>query len=119
WFGKARTVAATDPAWAKWRPSDPTSPHWYSPARFEPLIAAYAAHDADRRCDRPIREFVAEFRGLSGSAKQKAVLESLGVVRAPLSDLIGEQGVDRERAESLLRAMRAHSKPVKPALLGA
>ena len=119
WFGKARTIAATDPAWAKWRPSDPTSPHWYSPARFERLIAAYAAHDADRRRDRPIREFVAEFRGLSGSAKQKAVLESLGLVRAPLSDLIADKAVDPVKAASLLRAMQAHSKPVKPALLGA
>ena len=31
WFGERTSIEATDPAWAKWRPSDPTSPHWYSP----------------------------------------------------------------------------------------
>ena len=31
WFGERHVEAtATDPAWAKWRPSDPTSPHWYT-----------------------------------------------------------------------------------------
>ena len=29
------------PAWAKWLPSDPTRPHWYTPGTFERLIAAY------------------------------------------------------------------------------
>ena len=43
------------------------------------------AHDADNGRDRTVREFVAEFRGLSGTAKQKTVLEALGLSRAPLS----------------------------------
>ena len=30
WFGERSTEAATDPAWSKWKPSDPTSPHWYT-----------------------------------------------------------------------------------------
>jgi hypothetical protein len=28
WEGERTTIIATDPAWTKWRPSDPTSPHW-------------------------------------------------------------------------------------------
>src|SRR5512132_1639998 len=88
WFGKARRVEATDPSWPKWRPSDPTSAHWYQPKHLERLIAGYVADDEDsgrdrrsRRCATPrawtpgwsrgssvrtVREFVAEFRGLSG-----------------------------------------------------
>ena len=41
WFGERTTVEATDPAWQKWKPSDPTSPHWYKPEDLERLIAAY------------------------------------------------------------------------------
>jgi DNA topoisomerase VI subunit B len=40
-------VAATEPMWPKWRPSEPTSAHWYTPARLERLIAAYVGHDQD------------------------------------------------------------------------
>ena len=31
---RSRTIAATTPGWTKWKPSDPTSPHWYSPERL-------------------------------------------------------------------------------------
>ena len=39
------TIAATDSAWRKWSPSDPTSPHWYDEARLGRLMAAYISHD--------------------------------------------------------------------------
>jgi hypothetical protein len=29
WFGRSKRVEATTPSWPKWRPSDPTSAHWY------------------------------------------------------------------------------------------
>ena len=46
WFGETVTAAtATDPAWAKWKPSDPTSPHWYTAEHLERLLAAYIAVD--------------------------------------------------------------------------
>jgi Histidine kinase-, DNA gyrase B-, and HSP90-like ATPase len=35
WFGDRSTALATDPAWAKWKPSDPTSAHWYTAAHLE------------------------------------------------------------------------------------
>jgi DNA topoisomerase VI subunit B len=104
--------------WDKWKPSEPTSPHWYTPERLERLIGAYIGHDRDRKRDRPVREFVASFRGLSGSAKQAVVLDATGMARAPLSSLCREDGFDRREVMKLLDAMKAQSKPVKPALLG-
>ena len=111
-------MVATDPAWSKWRPSDPTSPHWYTPARLERLIAAYVGHDQDSGRERMVREFVSEFRGLSGSAKQKAVLDQTGLSRAALSSLCRDEGIDRGAVNALLAAMKAHSREIKPQLLG-
>ncbi|MGH6864887.1 MAG: hypothetical protein ACREDO_01605 [Methyloceanibacter sp.] len=118
WFGEKISAKATDPVWAKWGPSDPTSPHWYTRQHFERLIAAYIAHDADHGCKRTARELVAEFRGLSGTAKQKAVLNATGLAREPLSRLVNGNAIDPKLVESLLAAMQANSKPVKPAALG-
>jgi DNA topoisomerase VI subunit B len=83
WLDKEVVFKATNPGWLKWLPSDPTSPHWYRQEHLEKLVAAYLAHDADRGRDRPVRELVKEFRGLTGSAKQKAVLADLGMARTP------------------------------------
>jgi DNA topoisomerase VI subunit B len=118
WFGQRTSIAATDPAWSKWKPSEPTSPHWYTTAHFERLVGAYIKHDADDGRERTVRELVAEFRGLSGTAKQKRVLDATGLARAPLSALIKGNGFDHGKIESLLAAMKANSAPVKPAILG-
>ena len=109
---------ATDPAWTKWWPSDPTSPHWYKPEHFERLVAGYLAHDADRGQTRTVRELVTEFRGLTSSAKQKAVLDETGLWRAPLSALANGTDLDHDAVARLLAAMQARSAPVKPQLLG-
>jgi DNA topoisomerase VI subunit B len=118
WFGDRVSIAATDPAWRKWKPSEPTSPHWYGAEHLERLIGAYIKHDADNGRQRTVRELVAEFRGLSATAKQKRVLESTGLARAPLSALIKGNGFARPKIEKLLAAMQASSAPVKPDLLG-
>ena len=118
WFGEQTSVAATDLAWSKWRPSEPTSPHWYTTAHLERLIGAYIKHDADNGRERTVRELVAEFRGLSGTAKQKTVLDATGLARAPLSALIKGNGFVRSKTEKLLAAMNASSAPVKPVMLG-
>ncbi len=118
WFGERTTAAATDTTWAKWKPSDPTSAHWYTPQHLERLIAGYIAHDADNGGDRTVREMISEFRGFSGSAKQKKVLDATGLHRAALSRLVNGNGIDNELVSGLLAAMRAHSKPVKPPMLG-
>jgi DNA topoisomerase VI subunit B len=119
-WGKEKVVRAEAacPTWRKWLPSNPTSPWWYNTERFGRLVAAYLSHDADRGQGRTVREFVAEFDGLSGSAKQTKVLKAVGLKRAPLAALVKGGEVDRVAAEGLLRAMRQHSKPVKPDRLG-
>jgi len=107
---------ATAPAWAKWRPSDPTSPHWYEAQHFERLTGAHLAHGKYAT----VRELVADFRGLSSTAKQKKVLGATGLHRASLSALINGDGksLDGTLVKKLLAAMQAESKPVKPIALG-
>jgi DNA topoisomerase VI subunit B len=118
WFGKVRRVEATASTWKKWLPSNPTCPHWYTPEHFERLIAAYIAHDLAADNTRTVRELVAEFRGLTASARQKAVLDQVGLSRTGLAELV-EGGVLRsDLLGRLLAAMKGHSRPVKPADLG-
>ena len=50
------------------RPRNPTSPHWYDEARLQRYLAAHVARDRDLGQRRTVREFIAEFRGLSGTA---------------------------------------------------
>jgi DNA topoisomerase VI subunit B len=111
---------ATDPAWEKWRPHHPTSPLWYDEDRLRRLMGAYIARDQDRGRDpRTVRDFVSEFRGLSGTAKQKLVLEEVGASRLSLPQLFGDgDRVNNGRIAKLLAAMRRQSKPVKPRDLG-
>lgn len=119
WLGQRIKFQPTDPDWQKWRPCDPTSAHWYSVESAVRLISAYIAHDRDRGKDRTVREFVSEFRGLSSTAKQKKVLNAVGLVRTNLSDLVGAEGaVNRKVVAVLFHAMRQHSKTVKPPMLG-
>jgi DNA topoisomerase VI subunit B len=115
WHGERRITEPTDPSWPKWKPSDPTSPHWYTPAHLERLVAAYVTHEA--HADMTVREFVTEFRGLSGSAKTKAVLAQTGMARTNLADLANGQ-IDSTAIATLLEAMREHSRPVIPTKLG-
>lgn len=65
WNGKrCLDLRASDPAWAKWGPSNPTSPHWYDEALLRRPMGAYITRDQDRGRDpRTVREFVGEFRG--------------------------------------------------------
>lgn len=118
WFGKRRQIDATAPDWAKWLPSDPTSPHWYEVEHLTRLITGYIAHDQLLGGDRTVREFIGKFKGFSGSSKQKAVLEATGLGRVNLSTLVTDRGVEQELVALLLKAMRQHSKPIKPAALG-
>ncbi len=120
WFGKARSWAATSADWSKWRASEPTSPHWYKPEHLERLIAAYITADALTGRRRTVREFVSEFRGLTGSAKQQRVVEAAELPRAYLTDLCnGDGGFHHELVARLLEAMKAQSRPIQPLALGA
>jgi DNA topoisomerase VI subunit B len=119
WDGERISLDPSNPAWRKWRPSDPTSPHWYTEDRLTRLMGAYIARDQDLgREPRTVREFIAEFRGLSSTAKQKTVLDAIGASRVTLPAFFGTNGIDRRRIATLLTALQAHTKPVKPKDLG-
>jgi hypothetical protein len=114
-----RTIRPTTPDWDKWLPRDPTSPHWYTPERLRTLIAAYLTDERRAGRARTVREFVAEFRGLSSSAKQKAVTTSAGLSGAYLHDLVEDRDVALACVNRLLTAMQRESREVKAEALGA
>jgi DNA topoisomerase VI subunit B len=119
WFGEEfMNVTATAPAWKKWRPRNPTSPHWYDESRLQRYLAAHVARDRDVGQDRPVREFIAEFRGLTGTAVQRKILAEVGCSHQSLARFFGVEHVNRGNIAKLLAAMRKHSKPVDPKHLG-
>ena len=119
WYGKEFiSVTATDPDWTKWKPRNPTSPHWYDETRLQRYLAAHVARDRDLRRHRTVREFIAEFRGLSGTAVQRKVLEEVGCSHQSLAAFFGAEQVNRAGIAKLLASMRKHSKPVAPKHLG-
>jgi DNA topoisomerase VI subunit B len=118
WFGKKTTWQATEKAWKKWLPSDLTSALWYALPHFERLIGAYITHDREHKTDRLVSDFVSEFDGLSGSAKRTKVLDTAGLKRAKLSDLVVGDRLDSDRIAALLSAMQSCSRPVKSQRLG-
>jgi hypothetical protein len=118
YFGTTAAWDATNPSWKKWRPKDPTSPHWYEQRHLERLIGAYITRDRDSGTDRLVSDFVAEFDGLSGSQKRSKVLTEAGLKRSKLSDLVVDGQFDSQRIAKLLAAMQRHTRPVQSKRLG-
>jgi hypothetical protein len=118
YFGSRTTWKATDRAWDKWKPHQPTSAHWYEPRHLERLIGAYVTHERDSGTGRLVSEFLAEFDGLAGSAKRTRVLNDSGLKRARLSDLVAGDRLDADKVAQLLLAMQRHTRPVNPQRLG-
>jgi DNA topoisomerase VI subunit B len=118
WFGQASDWTATDASWRKWKPHRPTSSHWYEQAHLERLLGAYLTHDREAGEERLVSDFLAEFDGLSGSAKRTKVLGQAGLKRSKLTDLVAGDRLDAACVAALLAAMRKHSTPVKPDRLG-
>jgi DNA topoisomerase VI subunit B len=115
-----RTRRATAPEWSKWTPSAPTCSHWYRRLEFERLIGAFLTHDRQHKSVRLLRDFLAEFSGLSATAKRKTVLNAVGLQRAPLERLLnGGMEFDHELVDRLLAAMQKAARPIKPDALGA
>jgi hypothetical protein len=86
-------------------------------ARLSRLIGAHIAHAEDHGRPCPtVREFVGEFRGLSASAKAKAITDAVGAGRMSLSEFYGKGA--SARVAALLREMQAASRPVRPRDLG-
>jgi DNA topoisomerase VI subunit B len=113
-----QALPATCPGWEKWPPSRPTSPHWYTAERLRALIAAYVTEERAAGKALSVREFVAEFHGLSGTRKQKAVAEAACLPGAWLSDLVADNDVDAGAVARLLGAMKRAARAVKPKALG-
>jgi DNA topoisomerase VI subunit B len=119
WFGQEFiNEKPTNPDWEKWRPRNPTSAHWYDEARLQRYLAAHVARDRDLGQRRTVREFVAEFRGLSGTAIQREILTEVGCSHQSLANFFGADRVNGDGIAKLLAAMRRLSKPVAPKHLG-
>ena len=66
-----------------------------------------------------MREFISEFRGLSGSQKQKQVLDDLGASRLSFAEFATNgSNIDHQAVARLLAAMRKHTRPPKARDLG-
>jgi hypothetical protein len=118
YFGTRTVWKATNPAWGKWKPHQPTSAHWYEPRHAERLIGAYIAHERDSGTDRLVSDLLAEFEGLARSGKRTRVLNDSGLKRARLSDLVAGDRLDGDKVAQLLLAMQRHTRPVNPVRLG-
>lgn len=118
---KAKPVCwkPTDTGWRHWLPNRPTSPHWYTPERLRTLVAAYLTRDREHGRIRTVREVVAEFAGLSATARQRAVTTAAGFSKGTsLEDLVVDGDVDVEPIARLLTAMQDASRAITPAALG-
>jgi DNA topoisomerase VI subunit B len=119
WFGhEFINVKASNTSWEKWRPRNPTSPHWYNESRLQRYLAAHVARDRDLGQHHTVREFIAEFRGLSATAIQRKILAEVGCSHQSLAQFFGIERVNRTGIAKLLAAMRKYSKPVAPKHLG-
>jgi DNA topoisomerase VI subunit B len=115
WNGeRVINVKASDPAWRKWLPSWPTCAHWYDLSRFRRYMAALIAH----RSNVTVREFISEFRGMTGTAKQKQVLAETGASHVSLHNYFGLRKANASNITKLLATLKKHTKPVPPADLG-
>ena len=107
---------STDLAWHKLLPSQPTSSHWYNNERLSRLICATISDAEDRRLASPfVRDFIAEFAGLSGTAKRRDICEKIGAQRLTLAEFFAKGG---EGVCDLLLAMQEATRPMKPDDLG-
>jgi DNA topoisomerase VI subunit B len=118
---------ATNPDWSKYRACDATSAHWYTVDQIERYAGALIARDQEQQAQHPasnrqkitVRDFIAQFRGMSASDKQKQILDELGASHMSLYRFFGsETQVNHERMEKLLRLLQKHTRPVRPELLG-
>lgn len=100
-------------AWSKWTPSSPSSPHWYDAAAFSALVHSHIREIERTGVDKPLGQFIAEFEGLSGSQKQKAIRTAAGGI-THLSGFEGRDGV----IAALHDAMLERAKPTPASRLG-
>jgi DNA topoisomerase VI subunit B len=107
---------APHPDFRKWMPADASPAAWYSLERFEELAAATLA--AGRNLT--VREFLANFRGLTRTQVRAAILAEANMQRASLADLADRSRgeIDKTALRCLWNAMRSRAADVKPEALG-
>jgi hypothetical protein len=119
--------SASNPQWTKYRACDATSAHWYGLEQFERYAGALVDRDLEFRKRHPrstrekttVRDFIAQFRGMSATGKQKLVLRELGAAHMSLHQFFGsETEVNHRRMQKLLRLLQQHTRQVRPELLG-
>jgi Histidine kinase-, DNA gyrase B-, and HSP90-like ATPase len=119
--------SATNPDWSKYRACDATSAHWYTVDQIERYAGALIAREQEQQAQHPsstrvkitVRDFIAQFRGMSASDKQKQILREFGASHMSLYRFFGsETQVNHQRMEKLLRLLKTHTRPVRPELLG-
>jgi hypothetical protein len=104
--------------WKKWNPNEPTSPWWYETEQLTDLIRAEIAASRSSGKPKTVRQFIAQFAGLSGVLKQMQVFLAAELPGDNLEDLIEDCDVDREAVTRLLAAMQDNSRPIQPKKLG-
>ncbi len=107
-------ITCTQSKWNKWLPNMPTPAHWYNVERLQNLVKGYL--NIQNGSPKTVREFVSEFRGLSGTAKQKKVAGNYH--RATIESFIVDKDIDREKLKTLLDSMQTESTAPKPKALG-
>jgi DNA topoisomerase VI subunit B len=107
-------IKASNPAWRKWLPTWPTSAHWYDKSSLRRYMAAHIAH----RDSITVREFISEFRGMTGTARQKLVLAETGASHISLHSYFGLHKVNKANIAKLLASLQGHTKAVKAGDLG-
>lgn len=100
-------------SWRKWLPTDLTSVHWYDLDSLKRLLFSHIGASQNGGRDLPLREFVRQFRGLSGSGKAKVVCDQFPAI-SRLTDFASQENM----VEDLIEAMRQQSTPPSPTVLG-
>ena len=109
-------VEATNPDWTECTPQRSDQSRIGTPRHgFQRYLSAHVARDRHRGQDRPVREFIAEFRGLSGTRKQKAILAEIGVSRQSLRGFFGERQGQSNRNRPTARGHEAPLCSFSPA----
>jgi hypothetical protein len=115
--GQSFTFPADNREWRKWSPRDPTPAHWYTPDRFEELVASYVNAGSSRT----VRDFLAQFRGLKRTSTRMEVLANAGLARGMKLEELADKArgtFDQRALRRLLIAMQQASAPAAPETLG-
>ena len=78
--GQRHEYAARSRGWKKWTQGDPSPVQWYTLEQFGALMAACLRADQRvARRPRSVREFMGQFRGMSGTQKRQQACEAAGI----------------------------------------